>query len=55
MCDAEIPRKIRLEVPDPSADVHLAYETLFWNPPLPDGTFVQPAPPGMRPETVECQ
>jgi hypothetical protein len=55
VCDAEIPRKIRLEVPDPHADVRLSYENLFWNPPLPEGTFVQQAPPGMRTEAVDCQ
>jgi hypothetical protein len=55
VCDAEVPRKIRLQVPDPSADVHLSYDTLFWNPPLPEGTFAQPVPPGMRPEAVNCE
>ena len=45
-CDAEIPRKIHMEVPDPEADVRFQYQELKWNPPLPEGTFEQPAPPG---------
>ncbi len=53
-CDAEIPRKIRVEVPSPSADVRFQYEQLFWNPPLPEGTFEQSAPAGMRAEEVFC-
>ncbi len=53
-CDAEIPRKIRVEVPNPTADIRFQYEQLFWNPPLPEGTFEQPPPPGMRPEEVLC-
>lgn len=53
-CDAEIPRKIRVEVPNPAADVRFQYEQLFWNPPLPEGTFEQAPPPGMRAEEVLC-
>ncbi|HEX3771099.1 MAG TPA: hypothetical protein VHV30_09555 [Polyangiaceae bacterium] len=53
-CDAEIPRKIRVEVPVPKAEVRFQYEQLTWNPPLPEGTFVQPLPPGMTPEQVTC-
>jgi outer membrane lipoprotein-sorting protein len=54
MCDAEIPRKIHVEVPDPEADVRFQYRQLSWNPPLPDGTFEQLPPPGMRLERVTC-
>ncbi|HLK36976.1 MAG TPA: hypothetical protein VKU41_09525 [Polyangiaceae bacterium] len=54
-CDAELPRKIHVEVPDPEADVRIVYEQLAWNPPLPDGTFVQGASPGLRPEFVTCE
>ena len=52
-CDAEIPRKIRVEVPVPDADVRFTTRQLVWNPPLPEGTFVQP-PAGMRVEAVHC-
>jgi hypothetical protein len=55
MCDAEIPRKIHVEVPDPEADVRFQYRQLSWNPPLPEGTFEQLAPPGMRIERVTCE
>ena len=53
-CDAEIPRKIHLEVSDPDADVRFQYEQITWNPPLPAGTFEQAPPPGMRLERVTC-
>jgi len=53
-CDAEIPRKIHVDVPDPEADVRFRYEQVSWNPPLPDGTFDQPPPPGMKVEDVTC-
>ena len=53
-CDAELPRKIRVEVPVPKAEVRFQYEQLVWNPPLPDGTFEQAPPPGMRAEDVGC-
>lgn len=55
ICDAEIPREIRLQVAEPKADVRLLYDTLTWNPPLPEGSFVQQAPPGMRTERVDCE
>jgi hypothetical protein len=53
-CDAEVPRKIHVEVPVPEADVRFVYEQLAWNPPLPEGTFTQPVPQGMRTEFVTC-
>jgi hypothetical protein len=54
-CDAEVPRKIHVEVPEPEADVRFQYEELSYNPPLPEGTFEQQAPVGMRVEQVNCQ
>lgn len=53
-CDAEVPRRIHVEVPDPEADVRFQYEQVTWNPPLPQGTFEQPVPAGMRVEHVTC-
>ncbi len=52
-CDAQIPRKIHVEVPAPESDVRFVYQQIVWNPPLPEGTFDQPPPPGMSvtPET----
>jgi outer membrane lipoprotein-sorting protein len=54
VCDAEVPRKIHVEVPVPEADVRFTYQQLTWNPPLPEGTFDQPVPSGMRVEPVTC-
>lgn len=55
VCDAEIPRQIRLQVDYPKADVRLLYDNPLWNPPLPEGSFMQQAPPGMRTERVDCE
>jgi hypothetical protein len=56
LCDTEVPRKIHVEVPDPEgADVRFLYQQLTWNPPLPEGTFDQPIPPGMHIEPVTCE
>jgi hypothetical protein len=54
VCDAEIPRKIHVEVPNPEADVRFVYQQVTWNPPLPEGTFDQPIPGGVRIEHVTC-
>jgi hypothetical protein len=54
-CGAEVPHKIHVDVPDPHADVRFQYEQLSWNPPLAEGTFEQPVPPGMRVEQVNCE
>jgi hypothetical protein len=40
-CDADVPRKIRLEVPGKNEDVRFRYTNVFWNPPLPANEFVQ--------------
>jgi hypothetical protein len=53
-CDAEIPKKIYLEVPGPNADVAFRYDDILWNPPLPNGIFQQAPPAGMPVEHVEC-
>jgi hypothetical protein len=55
VCDAEVPRKIHVEVPYPEADVRFVTTQISWNPPLPEGTFAQPVPPAMRVEHVICQ
>jgi hypothetical protein len=54
-CDAEVPRKIAVEIPVRAADVRFQYQQLSWNPPLPEGVFDQSPPPGMRVEVVSCQ
>jgi hypothetical protein len=55
VCTAELPRRIHVEVPGSSADVIFRYEKVTWNPPLPEGTFTQPVPPGVRVERVTCE
>lgn len=53
-CTAELPRRIHVVVPVTKADVLFRYETVTWNPPIPDGTFRQPIPPGVLVEQVTC-
>lgn len=53
-CDAEIPRKIHVDVPDQDEEVKFTYDQVTWNPPLPEGTFLQPVPPGMPVVQVTC-
>lgn len=53
-CNAELPRRIHVEVPDEDADVLFKYEDVTWNPPLLDGTFTQPPPAGMPDVPVTC-
>ncbi len=53
-CNAELPRTIHVEVPGKDEDVLFRYENVTWNPPLPEGTFTQPIPPGVGVERVTC-
>ncbi len=54
-CDAELPRRIHLEVPSKNEDVMFRYDEVTWNPPLPEGTFAQSPPAGMNVEPVSCE
>ena len=54
MCQAELPRRIHVEVPGKDADVQFRYEDVAWNPPLTPGLFVQPAPNGVEVVRVTC-
>jgi outer membrane lipoprotein-sorting protein len=54
VCDAEIPKRIHLDVPGPNDDVAFRYQEVTWNPPLPDGIFTQVPPDGMPVEPVDC-
>jgi hypothetical protein len=54
-CDAEIPRRIHVEVPYEDEDVLFRYDSVQWNPPLPEGTFTQPVPGGMPVVPVTCE
>jgi hypothetical protein len=53
-CTAELPRKIEVEVPMQDEEVVFTYDTVVWNPPLPEGIFTQPPPPGLPVERVTC-
>lgn len=53
VCDAEIPRRIEVQVE--SADVRFQYQQATWNPPLPQGVFDQTPAPGSIVQSVSCQ
>ena len=53
-CDAELPRSIRVRVPNTDQDVLIQYKDAAWNPPLVAGTFAQPVPDGVRQAYVDC-
>jgi hypothetical protein len=53
-CEAEVPRRIHVEVPALGEDVMFRYDTITWNPPLPEGTFIQPPREGMPLVPVTC-
>lgn len=55
VCHAELPRRIHVEVPGTDEDVLFRYETVTWNPPLPEGVFTQPIPPGVEVARVTCE
>lgn len=54
-CHAELPRRIHVEVPTTGEDVLFRYETVTWNPPIPEGVFTQPIPPGVEVARVTCE
>lgn len=53
-CNAELPRRIHVEVPGKDEDVLFRYDNVTWNPPLPEGVFTQPIPPGVEVVPVSC-
>lgn len=55
VCQAELPRRIHVEVPGKDEDVLFRYENVTWNPPLTDGLFTQTPPAGLRIERVDCE
>ncbi len=55
VCDAELPRRLHVEVPALNEDVLFRYDQVTWNPPLPEGTFVQPVPANLPVVPVECE
>jgi hypothetical protein len=55
-CDAELPRKIHVEMPVSGDDVEFRYDDkqVYWNPPLPPGQFQQQIEPGLQLVPVTC-
>jgi hypothetical protein len=51
-CTAEVPRRIHVTVASSDDDVLLSYRKIELNPPLPEGSFRQPMPGGVREQTV---
>ena len=54
VCDAELPRRIHIEVKSDGHDLVLGLHDLAHNPPLPAGSFVQPRPSGIRADYAPC-
>lgn len=54
-CSAELPRSIRMRVPNTDEDVIFQYKEGAWNPPLIQGAFTQPVPGGVRKVFVDCE
>jgi hypothetical protein len=53
-CDAEVPRKIHVEVTAPPSDVRFLYRDIQWNPPLAEGIFDPSGSGSMPVESVTC-
>ena len=53
-CDAEVPRRIHVDVPALGEDVLFRYDEITWNPPLPEGTFLQAPREGLLMTPVNC-
>jgi hypothetical protein len=54
-CEAEVPRSIRMRVPNTEDDVIFQYKEAKWNPPLVAGAFTQPIPGGVVRRHVDCR
>jgi len=53
-CDAELPRSIRMRVPNTEEDVVFQYKEAKWNPPIIPRAFEQTPPGGVRTGYVSC-
>ena len=53
-CDAEVPRRIHVEVPYRSDDVQFKYTSVEWNPPVEASAFEQERPQGLQNVPVTC-
>lgn len=56
LCEAELPRRIRIAVPEKNQELDLRYtKDVTWNPPLPEGIFEQQPQPGLLVTPVRCE
>jgi hypothetical protein len=53
-CEAELPRRLHIQVPAEGHDLVLAVVEASHNPPLPPGVFTQEEQPGMRTRLSPC-
>ncbi|MCA9591857.1 MAG: hypothetical protein KC776_01060 [Myxococcales bacterium] len=53
-CSAEVPRRMRLEVPDTDQDVIFRVKEVVHNPPIDAGTFQQSPRPGVKTRYSAC-
>jgi hypothetical protein len=53
-CQAEVPRRLRLEVPDTDQELVLRNKDVAHNPPLIEGVFRQPVPRGVKVRYSAC-
>jgi hypothetical protein len=53
-CQAELPRRIHVEVPSKDEDVLFRYDDVAWNPPITEDLFTQEPPAGLQIEHVTC-
>jgi hypothetical protein len=54
-CNAEVPRRMRLEVPDTDQQLTLRVKEVHHNPPLQSGVFQQATPTGVRVRSAVCR
>jgi len=54
-CRVDVPRRIHVEMVNTGDDLRLRYQDVGVNPPLPEGTFTQPVPGGVRQQYVTCR
>lgn len=54
-CDAEVPKSIRMRVPNTEEDVIFQYKDAHWNPPLLKDAFAQPVPGGVHRIYQDCK
>lgn len=54
-CDAELPRKMKFEIPTAGDDVLFRYDEIVWNPSISKELFQQSPPAGMDVGVVDCE